>query len=183
MRRHHLGGSGSMEVPGRAPDGARARIGARAWAVPAGRLSLLRTGGALWQGSPSSVVRLAAMTLDTPQASVKVPGKRCSLKRTCIASTHAETPRKSLPSVILAARNQTLLNWATDDQRFPDCDLCDHAGAEGFRAGDGRPARVRGRLAGRSVTAARVAGGASDEAVPTGGFQSFRGGGPGDVCR
>jgi hypothetical protein len=115
-----------MEVPGRAPDGARARIGALPWPVPVRSpgppesAADRRSGplSALAEERLGRVVRLAAMVPDAPQASVKVPGKRCSLRRTCPASTRAEAQGKTLPSVILAARNQTLPNWVTDDQRF-----------------------------------------------------------------
>ena len=64
------------------------------------------------------MVRLAAMVLGTPWASVTVAVKRFSSRRTCPASAPAEAHGKTRPGVILAARNQALLHWLTDDQRF-----------------------------------------------------------------
>jgi hypothetical protein len=64
------------------------------------------------------VARLAATVLDTPGASVTVPGKRCSSRRTSPASTRAKAHRETRLSVVLAARNQSLLDWPTADPRF-----------------------------------------------------------------
>lgn len=167
-----------MEVPGRAPDGARARIGAPTRPVPVRSpgppesAADRRSGplSALAEEPFERVVRLAAMVLDAPQASVKVPGKRCSPRRTCPASTRAAAQRKTLPSVILAARNQTLLNWVTDDQRFLTAIHAITPALNDSGARDGRPARVRGRLAGRSVTAVRADNTHSNhDAVPAAG--------------
>jgi hypothetical protein len=115
-----------MEVLGSAPAWAPARIGALAWPAPVrspeppGSAADRRSGplSALAEEPFERVVRLAATVLDTPWASVTVPGKRCSSRRTCPASTRAEAHRETRPSVIMAARNQSLLDWPTDDQRF-----------------------------------------------------------------
>ena len=115
-----------MEVRGSAPDCACARIGALAGPVPVGsaglpgptadrRSSLL---GALAEGPLERVVRLAAVVLDTPWASVTVAGKRFSSGRSCLASMRGEAHGKTRRSVILAAMNQALLDWLTDDRRF-----------------------------------------------------------------
>jgi hypothetical protein len=153
-----------MEVLGSAPDG-RAKIGASAWPIPVKSAGLpglaadRRSGslGALAEEPCELVVRLAAVLLDTPWAAVIVAIKRSSSRRTCRASTPAEAHRKTQPSAILAARNQALLDWLADDQRFLTAVLCGHTGSERFPARDGRPARAWGRLAGRRpVTADRV---------------------------
>jgi hypothetical protein len=93
--------------------------------------------GALAEEPCELVVRLAAVVLDTPWAAVMVAVKRSSSRRTCRASTPAEAHRKTQPSVILAARNQALLDWLTDDQRFLAAVLCGHTGSERFPARDG----------------------------------------------
>jgi hypothetical protein len=153
-----------MEVLGGAPDWARAGFGASAWPVPVrspgppGSAADRRSGllGA-WAEEPfECVVRLAAMVLDTPSASVTVAVKRFSSRRTCPGSTRAEAHREIRPRVGMAARNQALLDWLTDDQRFLTAVYAATL-HEGFPARDGRPARVRGRLAGRRpVTADRA---------------------------
>jgi len=115
-----------MEVLGSAPAWAPARIGALAWPVPVrspgppGSGADRRSGplSALAEEPFERVVQLAATVLDTPWASVTVPGKRCSPRRTCPASTRAEAHRETRPSVIMAARNQSLLDWPTADPRF-----------------------------------------------------------------
>jgi hypothetical protein len=115
-----------MEVLGSATAWAPARIGALAWPAPVrspgppGSAADQRSGplSALAEEPFERVVRLAATVLDTPWASVTVPGKRCSSRRTCPASTRAAAHRETRPSVMMAARNQSLLGWPTDDQRY-----------------------------------------------------------------
>ena len=115
-----------MEVLGSAPPWPPAGIGALAWPVPVrspgppGSAADRRSAplSALAEKSFERVVRLAAPALDTPWASVTVPGKRCSSRRTCPASTRAEAHRETRPSVNMAARNQSLLDWPTADPRF-----------------------------------------------------------------
>ena len=126
MRRHHPGGSGSVEVLGSVPAWAPARTGALAWLVPVrspappGSATDRRSGplSALAEEPFERVVRLAATVLDMPWASVTVPGKRCSSRRTCPASTRAEPHRETRISVIMAARNQSPLDCPTADPRF-----------------------------------------------------------------
>ena len=183
MRRHHLGGSGSMEVLGSAPAWAPARIGAPAWPVPVrspgppGSAADRRSGplSALAEEPFERVVRRAAMVLDTPLASVTVPRPRCSSRRTCPASTRAEAHRETRPRVIMAVRNQSLLDWPTAAPRGLTAVHVVTMALKGVPARDGRPARVRGRLAGRSVTAAQADNtsrdsrdaGANHDAVPS----------------
>jgi hypothetical protein len=153
-----------MEVLGSAPPWAPAGIGALAWPVPVrspgppGSAADRRSAplSALAEKSFERVVRLAAPALDTPWASVTVPGKRCSSMRTCPASTRAEAHRETRPSVNMAARNQSLLDWPTADPRFLTAVHVVTLALKGSRHETGRPARVRGRLAGRSVTAAQA---------------------------
>ena len=110
-----------MEVLGSAPAWAPARIGAPAWPVPVrspgppGSAADRRSGplSALAEEPFERVVRRAAMVLDTPLASVTVPRPRCSSRRTCPASTRAEAHRETRPRVIMAVRNQSLLDWPT----------------------------------------------------------------------
>jgi hypothetical protein len=114
-----------MEVLGSAPACALARIGAPAWPVPVrssgppGSATDRRSGplSALAEEPFERVVRQAAMVLDTPLASVTVPGKRCPSRRTCLASTRAEADRETRPSVIMAASNQSPLDWPAADPR------------------------------------------------------------------
>lgn len=150
-----------MEVLGSAPAWASARMRAPAWAVPVGSPRLpgsaadRRSGplSVLAKEPAERAVRLAAMVPGTPWASVTVAGKRFPSRRICPAGARAEAHGETRPSVILAARNQALLNWLTYDPRFL---TAVYVGPEGFPAQDGRPARVRGRLAGRPRTAARA---------------------------
>jgi hypothetical protein len=146
-----------MEVSGSAPVWASAGIGVSAWPVPVRSQGLRGSAadrwngplGAMAEGSVERVVRLAAMVPDTPWASVTVAIKRSSSRRTYPASTPGEAHRKTRLSAIPTARNQALLDWLTDDQRFLTAIYAVTLAVKGFTARDGRPARVRGRLAGR----------------------------------